>query len=142
MQAMIFFELVDIEQMLDQTHDPIADFINAVTADVIDFAAARQFNAFKRDTEKLSDLKSYLNLLSRAERIGYRINKVVYRGYEANRSCRPCTTTRSRLAQVCNFSPRRSVRPRNWRTLNSPARPSGLSSNGRLSVSRPSMNSG
>ncbi len=83
-QAMVFFELIDIEQMLDQTHDPIADFINAVTADVIDFAATRQFNAFKRDTDKLSELESYPNLLSRAERIGYRINKVVYRGYEAN----------------------------------------------------------
>ena len=42
-QAMLFFELVDIERMLDQTHDPVADFVNAVTADVIDFAAARLF---------------------------------------------------------------------------------------------------
>src|SRR4051794_14472829 len=39
-QLMIFFELTDVERMLDQTHDPVADFINAVTADVIDFAAA------------------------------------------------------------------------------------------------------
>ena len=28
--------------MIDQTHDPITDFINAVTADVIDFAALQQ----------------------------------------------------------------------------------------------------
>ena len=84
LQVMIFFELTDIQKMLDQTHDPIADFINAVTADVIDFAAARDFNAFKRDTEQLSELESYPNLTGRAERIGYRINKIVYRGYEAN----------------------------------------------------------
>ena len=32
-KLMVFFELADIETMLDQTHDPIADFINAVTAD-------------------------------------------------------------------------------------------------------------
>lgn len=83
-QVMIFFELADIERMLDQTHDPIADFINAVTADVIDFAAARPFEVFKRDTERLNDLASYPNLTGRAERIGYRINKVAYRGYEAN----------------------------------------------------------
>ena len=83
-QVMIFFELADIERMLDQTHDPIADFINAVTADVIDFAAARSFEVFKRDTKSLNDLDSYPNLTGRGERIGYRINKVVYRGYEAN----------------------------------------------------------
>ncbi len=83
-QAMILFELVDIERMLDQTHDPVADFINAVTADAIDFAANRSFNEFKRDTEQLSTLAAYPNLVGRAERIGYRINKVVYRGYEAN----------------------------------------------------------
>lgn len=83
-QAMIFFELVDIEQMLDQTHDPVADFVNAVTADVIDFAATRSFAEFKRDTERLSDLASYPNLTARADRVGYGINKVVYRGYEAN----------------------------------------------------------
>ena len=83
-QAMVFFELIDIERMLDQTHDPVADFINALTADVIDFAATRPFERFKRDTDQLNELDAYPNLTGRAERIGYRINKVVYRGYEAN----------------------------------------------------------
>ena len=82
-KLMIFFELSDIEKMLDQTHDPIADFINAVTADVVDFAGTRSFEAFKQDTEQLNELESYQNLLSRAVRIGYQINKVVYRGYTA-----------------------------------------------------------
>lgn len=83
-QVMIFFELIDIERMLDQTHDPVADFVNAVTADVIDFAASRPFELFKRDTEQLNDLAAYPNLTARAQRIGYQINKVVYRGYQAN----------------------------------------------------------
>lgn len=83
-QVMIFFELGDIERMLDQTHDPVADFINAITADVIDFAASRSFERFKQDTEKLNELPAYPNLVGRAERIGYQVNKVVYRGYEAN----------------------------------------------------------
>ncbi len=39
-KVMVFFELVDIEKMLDQTHDPIADFINALSADVVDFVGA------------------------------------------------------------------------------------------------------
>lgn len=82
-KLMIFFELADIERMLDQTHDPIADFINAVTADVVDFVGARSFEIFKQDTEKLNELETYRNLTSRAQRIGYQVNKVVYRGYTA-----------------------------------------------------------
>jgi hypothetical protein len=83
-KLMVFFELIDIERMLDQTHDPIADFINALSADVIDFAAGRSFEQFKGDTNRLNDSEQYSNLASRAERIGYRINKVVYRGYLAS----------------------------------------------------------
>src|SRR5206468_9933285 len=32
-RVLIFFELADLERMLDQTHDPVGDFINAVSAD-------------------------------------------------------------------------------------------------------------
>ncbi len=81
---MLFFELADIATMLDQTHDPIADLLNALTADVIEFAAARTFEAFKADTERLNTLETFAQLLGRAERIGYRVGKVVYRGYAAN----------------------------------------------------------
>jgi hypothetical protein len=82
-KLMVFFELADIETMLDQTHDPIADFINAVTADVIAFVGAATFEEFKQKTGRLNDLATYANLVRRAERIGYAINKVVYRGYAA-----------------------------------------------------------
>jgi hypothetical protein len=83
-QLMVFFELVDIERMLDQTHDVVADFYNDVSADVIHFVAGLTFEQFKEQTEKLNDLSIYRALVGRAERIGYRINKVVYRGYAAN----------------------------------------------------------
>ena len=83
-KVMIFFELADIERMLDQTHDPIADFINALSADVIDFVGRQSFEDFKTHTDKLNELATYQNLCKRAERIGYRINKVVYRGYVAS----------------------------------------------------------
>ena len=83
-KVMIFFELVNLEMMLDQTHDPVADFINALSADVIDFAAARTFGQMKEQTNALNLLESYPQLCGRAQRIGYRINKVVYRGYVAN----------------------------------------------------------
>lgn len=81
---MLFFELVDIETMLDQTHDPVADLVNALTADVIEFAAERTFEVFKADTEHLNLLATFAQLEARAARIGYRIGKVVYRGYAAN----------------------------------------------------------
>jgi len=83
-KLMVFFEFVDIERMLDQTHDPIADFINAATADVIDFAAAEPFEKFKEKTERLNMLETYPQLLKRADTIGYRVTKVVYRGYQAS----------------------------------------------------------
>jgi hypothetical protein len=82
-KLMIFFELMDVATMLDQTHDPIADFINAVSADVIDFASVLCFEQFKEKTERLNARETYPQLAQRAGRIGYRINKVVYRGYEA-----------------------------------------------------------
>lgn len=83
-KLMLFFELTDIERMLDRTHDPVADFVNAVSADVIDFAATRTFEQFKEQTEHLNALGTYSQLSKRAATIGYRIDKVVYRGYQAN----------------------------------------------------------
>lgn len=83
-KLMVFFELCDIERMLDQTHDPVADFINALSADVIDFVGARDFETFKTQTESLNELPAYGQLVQRAEKIGYRVNKVVYRGYYAS----------------------------------------------------------
>ena len=83
-KLMVFFELVDIERMLKETHDPIADFINALTADVIRFAGSCNFEEFKTRAAELNALTTYEALLQGAARIGYRINKVVYRGYAAS----------------------------------------------------------
>jgi hypothetical protein len=82
-RLMIFFELLDIERMLDTTHDPIGDFINAATSDVVDFTGRHSFESFKQNTSRLNDLGAYSQLTSRAAQCGYRINKVVYRGYGA-----------------------------------------------------------
>jgi hypothetical protein len=82
-RLMLFFELVDLPRMLDSTHDPIGDFVNAATSDVIDFTGRHDLESFKRHTEKLNELSTYAQLAVRAEQCGYRINKVVYRGYGA-----------------------------------------------------------
>ncbi len=70
-RLMIFFELIDIDRMLEATRDPIGDFVNAATSDVVGFTGRHDFEQFKRNTAQLS----------RAAQCGYRINKVVYRGY-------------------------------------------------------------
>jgi hypothetical protein len=82
-RLMIFFELIDIERMLDATHDPIGDFVNAATSDVVDFTGRHPFEGFKRNTARLNELETYQQLTNRAAQCGYRINKVVYRGYGA-----------------------------------------------------------
>jgi hypothetical protein len=80
---MIFFELLDIERMLDTTHDPIGDFVNAATSDVVAFTGRFDFESFKRNVSQLNELETYRQLVGRASQCGYRINKVVYRGYGA-----------------------------------------------------------
>jgi hypothetical protein len=82
-RLMIFFELLDIATMLETTHDPIGDFVNAATSDVVDFTGRHDFESFKRNTDKLNELETYRQLTVRASQCGYRINKVVYRGYGA-----------------------------------------------------------
>jgi len=82
-KLMIFFELVDINRMLDNTHDPIGDFVNAATADVVELVGKHDFESFKQNTDKLNDLATYKQLTGRAAQSGYRISNVVYRGYGA-----------------------------------------------------------
>jgi hypothetical protein len=82
-RLMLFFELVDVERMLDTTHDPIGDFVNAATSDVVDFTGKHDFEEFKHNTHRLNELETYKQLTVRASQCGYRINKVVFRGYGA-----------------------------------------------------------
>jgi hypothetical protein len=85
-RLMIFYELVDIERMLETTHDPIGDFVNATTSDVVEFVGRHDFESFKRNTHHLNEMETYSQLRSRGEQGGYRITKVVYRGYGAPES--------------------------------------------------------
>ncbi|CAF3498549.1 unnamed protein product [Adineta steineri] len=83
-KLMIFFELVNVETMLNNTRDPIADFINAICADVIAFASIRKYETFLENANQLNQLEAYSQLITRSEAVGYRINKVVFRGYQAS----------------------------------------------------------
>ena len=82
-RLMLFFQLKDIAKMLETTHDPIGDFVNAATSDVVGFVGKHDFESFKDNTGQLNTLETYEQLVSRAELCGYVFNKVVYRGYGA-----------------------------------------------------------
>ena len=43
-----------------------------------------RFEDFLKQTHRLSELKTYPQLLQRSDRIGYTIQKVVFRGYHAS----------------------------------------------------------
>lgn len=83
---MIFYELTNLELMLDTTPDPIGDFINAVCGDVVAFCAVRGYEEFVSETDKLSKLETFPQLTARAERSGFHISKVVFRGYHCSES--------------------------------------------------------
>lgn len=83
-KLMIFYQLENLEHMLDSTHDPIGDFANAVSADVIRFTSENTFEEFVKRSGELNDISAFPMLLERAGRIGYRIDKIVFRGYKAS----------------------------------------------------------
>ena len=136
-RLMIFFELVDIERMLETTHDPIGDFVNAATSDVVDFTGRHDFECVQAEHRASStSWRRTASSPAGPSQCGYRINKVVYRGYEAPPTrCSRCTTRPSRRARSCSSSGRPSSRRRTWRTSSwtprSPAPASGGSSSRR-----------
>jgi len=81
---LIFYELSDLERMLDRTHDPIADLENAATSDVVAFCAGLSYEMFLEKTDSLNNIEAYPQLVARAHNIGFEITKVVYRGYTAS----------------------------------------------------------
>merc|ERR1719181_1589768 len=77
-KLMLFFELNEIEKMLDATPDPIGDFINAASSDVIAFCAGVSYETFLNETGRLNELESFQQLVARAQMIGYTVTKVVF----------------------------------------------------------------
>ena len=83
-KLMIFYQMTSIEQMLNSTHDPIGDMVNAVQADVMSFCSRITFETFTSDQTALNDLKTFPTLVDRATSIGFKVNSVVFRGYKAS----------------------------------------------------------
>jgi len=82
-KLMIFYQLINVDKMLDNTNDPMGDFVNAVSADVIEWTAPKKFDEFLEATDQLNTLKPYVQLRQSGENMGYSIDRVVFRGYVA-----------------------------------------------------------
>jgi len=82
-KLMIFYQLINIEQMLDNTNDPMGDMVNAMAADVIEWCAPKKFDEFLDATDQLNTLGPYAQLKQSGENVGYSIERVVFRGYVA-----------------------------------------------------------
>lgn len=82
-RLMIFYSITDVERMLDSTKDPVADMINSVSSDVIEFTSVLTFESFKDSADKLNSLEVYKNLTGRARQMGFNVTKVVFRGFIA-----------------------------------------------------------
>jgi len=59
-------------------------YCSAATSDMIAFASQMTYQEFLNHSHQLSKLESYPQLTSRSERIGFKVSKVVYRGYQAS----------------------------------------------------------
>ena len=74
-------------------HDSIritCDPYSGATADMISFASQMTYEEFLNQSHQLSKIESYPQLTTRAEKIGFQISKVVYRGYQASSALQVC----------------------------------------------------
>lgn len=85
-KLMVFYQLVDIGTMLSNTTDPIAEFMNALTSDIVSFASRNTFEEVLTKTSDLGDMQTFPSLTTVAPTIGFKVEKVVYRGYQASQT--------------------------------------------------------
>jgi len=83
---MVFYELKDIEMMLNMTNDPIGDIIAATSADIMTFGAQNTYDTMMQRTALLSDVDTFPILRSRTAACGFELSKIVYRGTETSRA--------------------------------------------------------
>jgi len=82
-KLLMFYQLTNVEKMLDNTNDPMGDFVNAVSADIIEWCAPQKFDEFLEATDKLNTLGPYAQLKTSAMKVGYEVSRIVFRGYTA-----------------------------------------------------------
>ncbi|KAH3760711.1 hypothetical protein Pelo_7456 [Pelomyxa schiedti] len=82
-EVMIFWDIVDVERMLDNTSDPVGEIRAATAADIVSFGSNHSYESLLSNTPQLSELDPYRMLVTRATAFGVAIRKVIYNGYRA-----------------------------------------------------------
>ena len=73
---------------------------SGATSDMISFASQMTYEEFLNQSHQLSKIESYPQLATRAEKIGFRITKVVYRGYQASSALQVCMCLRVHMCKT------------------------------------------
>ena len=76
---MIFYQLENLDKMLEATADPIADIINASCSDTVQYCSKLTYEEFVNSTSNMSDLSTYGQLTERANAIGYKVKYFTYK---------------------------------------------------------------
>ena len=82
-KSVVYYEISDINKLLDNTYDFTADLINSLSACTNQFVSTRSFNSFKDDIYELNSLDRYSILVDKGQEIGINVTKVVCNGYMA-----------------------------------------------------------
>merc|ERR1711972_572888 len=122
-KLMLFYHLQNVEQMLDATNDPIADFVNAVSADVIEWCSSRKFDEFLANTDALNTLIPYAQLTAQATKIGFELTRLYSVATVRRTACRKCTTRPLRRGRLWRWLQRQRRRSRSLPTSSSPKSP-------------------
>jgi hypothetical protein len=84
-KSVVYYQIDDIECLLDNTFDFTADLINALSSCTNTFVNNHSFDSFKEDIYLLNGLENYTTLTKLAEKIGISVTNVVCNGYIAPR---------------------------------------------------------
>lgn len=82
-RSVLYYEITDVEKLLDGTYDHTADLINATSACTNQYVSTRSFDKFKTEIDGLNDLSQYDILVQKGKEIGINVTKVVCNGYIA-----------------------------------------------------------
>jgi len=119
LKLIVFYEMADIERMLDSTSDPIGDMVNALSADLITFAAKVSYEKFLEVSAiSLNDVSTFPLLAQRANSIGFAVDKVVYRGYKSSNDMQAMHESSIRTQQQMKSNHENTIKKQELEDLN------------------------